>query len=120
MDINFNLIGSRIKEIRIKRRISQEELAERADLSVSYICHIERAKKKASLTSLVSIANALGVTVDSFLNGNQKRDQTEYHPDLMELFKDCNSYEKRVIYANALALKKNLHENRWLCNKEEC
>ena len=114
MEINFKIIGLRIKEVRTRRRISQESLAERADLSVSYICNIERAKKKASLTSLVSIANALGITVDSLLTGNHKNDRIEYQSDLIELFKDCNSYEKQVIYKNAVELKKNLRDSRLL------
>jgi len=119
MNISFQLTGLRIKEVRKRRHISQEALAEQADLSVPYICHIERANKKSNLTSLVSIANAMGVTVDSLLKGNHKNDREEYHTYLMELFKDCSSYEKRVIYENAANLKKNLKDNSWLHHKEK-
>ena len=42
-------------------------LAELTDLSISYISHIETAKKKPSLESILKIVNALNVTVDELM-----------------------------------------------------
>jgi len=68
MDLNYEVIGKRIKELRQKKHLTQEKLAEMCNLSASYISYIESAKKKrASLESLVKLANNLGVTVDTFL-----------------------------------------------------
>lgn len=114
MSLNFNLIGLRIKEFRMRKRLSQAELAERIDMSVSYISQIETAKKQASLASLVRIANALEVTVDHMLNGNQTSDPAEYQSDLVQLLEGCSSGEKRIIYEIALAVKKSLMDNKWL------
>ena len=119
MSLNYKLIGQRLKESRIQRRISQAELAERIDMSVSYISHIETAKKQASLEALVRIANVLGVTVDHMLNGNQTSDPTEYRTDLVQLLEDCTSYEKRIIYEIASAAKKSLRDNKWLQRKDD-
>ena len=83
--------------------LSQWELAELINVSVSYISRIETAKKHASLGSLVGIANVLGVTVDNLLNGNQTNDMTEYQAELVYLMEDCGSCEKRIIYEVALA-----------------
>lgn len=118
MSINFKLIGRRVKESRIQKQMSQAELAERIDMSVSYISHIETAKKQASLESLVRIANVLGITVDHMLSGNQANDPSEYWADLVGIIEDCTSYEKRIIYEIALAAKKSLHENKWLQLKD--
>lgn len=114
MTLNFRLIGLRIQETRRRKRLSQAELAEQVDLSVSYISHIERAKKQTSLESLVKIANALGVTADLLLNGNQNFDQKEYMIELMDLLNDCDAYEKRMIYETVCTLKKSLRDNRYL------
>ena len=114
MSLNFNLIGLRIKEFRMRKRLSQAELAERIDMSVSYISQIETAKKQASLASLVRIANALEVTVDHMLNGNQTSVPAEYQSDLVQLLEGCSSGEKRIIYEIALAVKKSLMDNKWL------
>lgn len=119
MTINFRIIGLRIQETRRRKRLSQAELAEQVDLSVSYISHIERAKKQTSLESLVKIANVLGVTADLLLNGNQSFDQKEYMIELVDLLNDCDAYEKRVIYETVCTLKKSLRDNRYLRYKEE-
>jgi transcriptional regulator with XRE-family HTH domain len=119
VSLNFNLIGLRIKESRLQKQISQAELAERIDLSASYISHIETAKKQASLESLVRIANALEVTVDHMLNGDQTSDPAEYRIDLVQLLEGCTSYEKRIIYEIATTVKKSLRDNKWLQRKDD-
>lgn len=55
MEINYALIGKRIRETRKQRGLSAEELAEIADLSTVYISYIENAKRKPSLESLIKI-----------------------------------------------------------------
>ena len=67
ISVNHRQIGYRIKEVREQNHISQAQLAEMTDLSVSYISHIENAKRKASLESVIRIVNALGITVDELL-----------------------------------------------------
>ena len=119
MSLNYKLIGQRLKESRMQKRISQAELAELIDMSVSYISHIETAKKQASLEALVRIANVLGVTVDHMLNGNQTSDPAEYRTDLVQLIEGCTSYEKRIIYEIASAAKKSLRDNIWLQRKDD-
>lgn len=119
MSLNFKIIGIRVKESRMRKHISQAELAELIDMSVTYISHIETAKRHASLESLVRIANALEVTVDHFLCGNQTSDCKEYRTDLAVLFEDCNSCEKRILYEIALATKKSLRDNSWIRFKDD-
>ncbi len=45
----------------------QEDLAEKADLSVNYIGMLERGEKVPSLETFITIANALGVSADMLL-----------------------------------------------------
>ena len=71
ISVNHRQIGYRIKEVREQNHISQAQLAEMTDLSVSYISHIENAKRKASLESIIRIVNALGITIDELLAGVQ-------------------------------------------------
>lgn len=118
MIVNFKIVGMRVKETRNLNQISQADLAEQIDMSVSYISHIETAKKQASLEVLVRIANALGVTVDYLLNGNQTNDSVEYRTALTRLIEDCTSYEKRIIYEIASATKKSLQENKGLRHED--
>ena len=119
MDVSFNLIGKRISEVRVQQKITQAELAELSQLSVSFICHIENGRKKASLKSLIRISNALGITVDELLNGNQLHNPTEYQTDIDLLMADCNGFEKRFIFEMITAAKAILRSNNWILSDRE-
>ena len=112
MALNIKIIGRRVKESRIQKHMSQADLAEQIDMSVTYISLIETAKRQASPASLVRISNVLGITVDNLLNGNQVNDLSEYHTEWVKIFEGCTSCEKRIIYEIALAVKCSLIENR--------
>lgn len=56
ISVNHRQIGYRIKEVREQNHISQAQLAEMTDLSVSYISHIENAKRKCKPGNLLSVS----------------------------------------------------------------
>ena len=60
-------IGRRIREARTKRGMTQEQLAERTDITSVYLSELERGLKLPSLTVFVSIAETLHVSTDSLL-----------------------------------------------------
>jgi transcriptional regulator with XRE-family HTH domain len=55
--------GERVREIRKKKKLSQEDLAHKADLHRTYIGMIERAEKNLTLINIEKIASALETTV---------------------------------------------------------
>jgi transcriptional regulator with XRE-family HTH domain len=55
--------GRRLKELRTSQGLTQEQLAERADLSVDFLSLIERGRNAPSFENLEAIAQALGVSV---------------------------------------------------------
>lgn len=63
------LVGLRIREYRERQHLSQEELAERADLHRTYIGQVERGEKSIGITNLFRIAKALGVQAADLLHG---------------------------------------------------
>ena len=60
-------VGKRIKQARERRGMTQEELAERIDISASHMSVAERGKKGLKLETLVNIANALDVSPSELL-----------------------------------------------------
>ena len=62
------------QKYRIARRLTQENLAEKVDLSVSYISEIENGKKRPSLKTLEKIAAALEVSLVSLMGEDDKKD----------------------------------------------
>ena len=65
--MDFDSIGKYIKMYRQKKKITQEQLSETVDISVSYLSMLESANKRPSLPTLIKIANALGVSADMLL-----------------------------------------------------
>lgn len=114
MRIDYALIGKRVRETRKQQKISQERLAELTGVSAGYISHIETARKKASLSILIRIANALGITVDELLNGNQIYNPNDYQTDIDQIMDDCSLLEKRMIFELICAAKGILRNNNWL------
>lgn len=60
-------LGKRIRESRIKKGYTQQDLAERADIGVVYISEIERGIKMPSLNIFIKIIDALDVSADYIL-----------------------------------------------------
>ena len=67
MDIKI-LVGKRVKELRNKLGISQEELAARAELDRTYITSVECGKRNISIVNIERLANALKVSLHEFFS----------------------------------------------------
>ena len=55
------LIGMRIKELRRSKHLSQEQLAEKADINSKYLSRMERGTENPTLDMLIKLSNALEV-----------------------------------------------------------
>ncbi len=69
--MDYELLGKRIRRQRQNLGWTQEQLAEKINVCTSYVGHIERGSRKASIDTLVDIANVTGVTADYLLGSNQ-------------------------------------------------
>lgn len=58
-------IGHRIRNFRLQKQLSQEELAERCGLHPTYIGQLERGEKNATMESISKVAAGLGVKLSS-------------------------------------------------------
>ena len=65
-------VGQRIKELRTKQGLSQEEFAFKCDLDRTYITSLERGKRNISLENLEKIAKAFNMTLSEFFNFKKK------------------------------------------------
>ena len=98
--MNYISIGKRIAEIRKKKEITQESLAEMLDSSPTYISNIERAAKQPSLGMLVRIANVLEVSLDYLVLDNFSNDKIKDNIELQEIICKLQklSTENKCIY----------------------
>jgi len=61
--------GDRIRELREKQKMTQDQLATQADISKGFLSDVENNNRNISSQSLLRIANALGTSVDYLLSG---------------------------------------------------
>ena len=65
--MDYKKLGERIREERLRLKLTQSTLAEAIDISDTYMGAIERGERSLTLDTLVRLVNRLGVTVDYML-----------------------------------------------------
>ncbi len=68
MDVR-RAFGERVRRLRLQRQLSQEGLAERAELHWTYVSGVERGRRSPGLNVLVRIAGALDVSLGKLVDG---------------------------------------------------
>lgn len=80
-------ISHNIKSARIERGLTQEKVAELAGISAVYYCQIELGNKSPSLETILNIAEAMHVSVDTLVRGADKQAMIQ---DLINLLEKCD------------------------------
>ena len=88
MDMNYKDLGRRIRMLRQKQHMTQEQLAERIDMSASFLGHIERGTRVASLETLVKICNVLDTNPGFLLAASLTCDASYTPPGLTPKVKE--------------------------------
>ncbi len=109
--LNYYEIGQRIRKFRKAQGLSQEELAERVNISTTHMSHIETANTKLSLAVLVDIAEVLEVSVDDLLRDHPETQRDVAAKDIVTVLDRCNAKQSRVIADIVKAAKISLDKN---------
>ncbi len=112
--MNLAIVGRRIQECRVRKRMSQLELAEAAELSAFHVGAIENGKKGLSLDALVKIADVLDVPTDRLLTGYKQNNLAPYINDISALLAECSPYERNVLLKVMFATRSALCESKLL------
>ena len=90
-------LGKKIREERIEKGYTQEELGEKIDTTGAYIGQIERGERNASMTKIVLIAEALNVSID-YLTGNFCFDElSNIDEKIVQELKDATNKQKEMM-----------------------
>lgn len=108
IELNYQLIGKRLRVIRQKRGYTQELVSERAEISPQHYSGIECGSAKVSLPALVRLCNALDATPDEILMDSVTRVTPLLLNEVAEVFSDCLPDEIFLMLSQADSLKKNL------------
>jgi transcriptional regulator with XRE-family HTH domain len=112
MGIDYELLGQRIREARIKACMTQATLSGIIGLSPAHYSHIERGKARINLPTLVAIAQALDTTIDSLLYDSTPVLVDAYDRDFKDLLDDCTRDERRILLQNTIQMKAVMKRNR--------
>ena len=104
-EVNFKRISKKIKEIRISKGITQEYVANAADVNTSHICNIENNRVKVSLSTLVQICNALDTTVDYILADEYNHPSSVIEQEILHEVQSCSLETQKQILKIVKALQ---------------
>lgn len=98
MSVDYIDLGTRIKRKREELKMSQAELASRADLSTQHISNVENARSKIGLDKLVTISNVLDCSVDDLLCGSMRTgSRSVYCDEIAGIIEDFSDTEMRIL-----------------------
>ena len=107
----YEQIGLRIRNARVERKMSQAELAAKANISL-HISSIELGKTKMLLSTFTRVIEALQASADSILRANVPTVTSMYASEIAEMFEDCTPSELESLKAIVKNLKATMRNNQ--------
>ena len=98
MALDYNIIGQRIKQARLAKNYTQEELSEKIDVSVAFLSRVERGNSHINLKRLTQICNILGISEGVILNGASEDSKDYLNADFKEILEKASPEKQKLIY----------------------
>ncbi len=98
MALDYKVIGLRLKQARQHKKLTQEQLAEKLDVSIAFLSRVERGNIDVSLKRLSEICELLDVTEGEILNGSSTTSKNYLSDELSYLLKNCPAEKSKLIY----------------------
>ena len=95
---DYTVIGRRIRATRIERKMTQEELADKLDVSIAFMSRVERGNSQINLRRLIQIAEILNVSPGYLLTGSNVNSKDYLKEDFRILLEKCTPEKQRLIY----------------------
>ena len=109
--MNYYKIGQKIREFRKINGLSQEQLAEKVNISTTHMSHIETGNTKLSLPVFVDLSKVLGVSTDELLGAKDKANQEICMDQIMSILNQCSEQEMKVITDIARSTKEAMNNH---------
>ncbi len=111
-DLELKKIGQRLRDARVKKKLSQADVAFDAGINVSHISDIENGKKAMSVLTFSKIISCLKVSADEILRPDVPTVNSIYQKELANLLSDCTPAEMEAILKIAQEVKASLHSKK--------
>lgn len=103
--MNLKNVGNNIKNLRIRKGLTQLKLAEIVEISTVHMSHIETGSVCMSLETLINISNALETTPDSILLGEYKMINDGNSNPLSAIFDGLSSEDTKLLIGISQLIK---------------
>ncbi|MBQ7761559.1 MAG: helix-turn-helix transcriptional regulator [Clostridia bacterium] len=107
MSIDYRLIGERIKAERKKRGLTQENLAEKLDVSIGYVSQVERGITKISLDLLAEISAILKCDIASLIVGSAVNSENYIKSDILTEISALDPQKRKLLFEFIKILSKS-------------
>ena len=98
MAIDYGVIGSRIKQARLAKNMTQEDLADKIDISVAFLSRVERGNSHINLKRLNQLCDLLDVSEGYLLNGASSSSENYLDKEFTDLIKSVSPEKQKLIY----------------------
>ncbi|MFW9990369.1 MAG: helix-turn-helix domain-containing protein, partial [Candidatus Odinarchaeota archaeon] len=93
-----NNVAKRIKELRNRKGLSQEELSEKMSINTKYLSGIERGKENPTLNTFIKLSEALDVEIGEIFKFIEAGDIKANRSAITSLLKDADEEKQKLIY----------------------
>lgn len=98
MGLDYTVIGQRIRQARLAKNYTQDELSEKLDVSIAFLSRVERGSSHINLKRLHQLCNLLDVSEGYILNGASSDSENYLTQEFNDLIKSCTADKQRLIY----------------------
>lgn len=98
MAVDYIIIGERLHVARKKAKITQQELAEKLNISVAYVSRVERGSSHINLKRLTEFCSIFGVSEGDILNGVSYNGDNYLSSEFTEILNKCSPQKQKLIY----------------------
>ncbi|SFE89289.1 helix-turn-helix domain-containing protein [Succiniclasticum ruminis] len=112
MDGNLKGVGVRIRDARKKRGLSQAELAERLNISLSHMGDIETGRTNFGVDILMRITEVLQISADLLLRTDVPEVNAIFASEFQEITEGCTISEKEAMLQTLRSMKAVFIDNR--------
>ena len=97
-NVDYKLIGQRIKEARKRAGISQEKLGEIIDVATAYVSRVERGSSHVNLKKLSQISVALKTPIEELVSDTTTKSKNYLSKEFQEILSKCTPEQQSLIY----------------------
>ena len=98
MSLDYTIIGERLKKARLAKKLTQEQLAEKLDVSVAFLSRAERGDVKINLSRISQLCDLLDISISNVLTGTVSNSKDYLTEDFSNLLKSCPPEKLKLIY----------------------